>query len=222
MHQDSGERSSDSIRDWAILAYDCPRVSGRDVGWLWPDRGSWALNTTVLGAVVHAGIIPFEGGLHYCHNPHYSLASGQTIWREHSHTYQQKIGLKIYWAWPCPSEQDPASPTVSPSQKKASTCLLSLSLEGRQNENHNHRKLTKLITWNTVLSNSVKLWAKSYRATQDGQVMMESSDKHGLVEKGMENHSVFLPWEPHEQYEKAKKVWHWKMNSQICRCRNSK
>ena len=25
--------------------------------------------------------------------------------------------------------------------------------------------------------------------------------------------SVFLPWEPHEQYEKAKKIGHWKMNS---------
>ena len=29
--------------------------------------------------------------------------------------------------------------------------------EGRQNENHNHRKLTKLITWATALSNSMKL-----------------------------------------------------------------
>ena len=29
--------------------------------------------------------------------------------------------------------------------------------EGRQNENHNHRKLTKLITWTTTLPNSMKL-----------------------------------------------------------------
>ena len=49
--------------------------------------------------------------------------------------------------------------------------------EGRQNENHNHRKLTNLITWTTALSNWMKLWAMSCRATQDGQVMMESSDK---------------------------------------------
>ena len=27
--------------------------------------------------------------------------------------------------------------------------------------------------------------------------------KHGPQEKAMANHSVFLPWEPHEQYEKA-------------------
>ena len=29
--------------------------------------------------------------------------------------------------------------------------------EGRQNENYNHRKLIKLITWTTALSKSVKL-----------------------------------------------------------------
>ena len=49
--------------------------------------------------------------------------------------------------------------------------------EGKQNENHNHRKLTKLITWTTALSNSVKLWAMPCRATQDGWVMVRSSDK---------------------------------------------
>ena len=32
------------------------------------------------------------------------------------------------------------------------------------------------------------------------------STKHGPLEKGMTNHfSGFLPWEPHEQYEKAKR-----------------
>ena len=38
----------------------------------------------------------FEGGLHYLHYLHHSLASGQTIGREHSPTHQQKIGLKVY------------------------------------------------------------------------------------------------------------------------------
>ena len=47
----------------------------------------------------------------------------------------------------------------------------------RQNENHNHRKLTNLITWTTALSKSMKLWAMSCRATQDGRVMVETSDK---------------------------------------------
>jgi len=49
--------------------------------------------------------------------------------------------------------------------------------EGRQNENHNHRKLSKLIMWTTALSISMKLWAMPCRVTQDGWVMAESSDK---------------------------------------------
>ena len=40
--------------------------------------------------------MPFEGGRHYLHYPHHSLASGQTTGRERSPTHQQKIGLKIY------------------------------------------------------------------------------------------------------------------------------
>ena len=58
---------------------------------------------------------------------------------------------------------------------EASISLLSFSIRG--NENHNHRKLTNLITWNTALSNSMKLRAMPCRATKDGQVMVESSDK---------------------------------------------
>ena len=46
--------------------------------------------------------------------------------------------------------------------------------EGRQTENHNHRKLSNLITWTTALSNSMKLWIMLCRATQ---VMVERSDK---------------------------------------------
>ena len=49
--------------------------------------------------------------------------------------------------------------------------------EGRHNENHNHRKLTKLITWITAFFKFVNLWATLCRATQDGWVMVESSDK---------------------------------------------
>ena len=62
---------------------------------------------------------------------HHSLLSGQTTGREHCPTHQQKIGLKIYWAWLHPSEQDPVSLTVSLSHQKASICLLSLSFRGK-------------------------------------------------------------------------------------------
>ena len=39
---------------------------------------------------------PFEGGRHYLHYLHYTLASGQTTGREHSPVHQQKTRLKIY------------------------------------------------------------------------------------------------------------------------------
>ena len=76
---------------------------------------------------------PFEGGSHYLHYlhipPHFCLRSNN---REGpSPTNQQKIGLKIYWAWPCPSEQDPVSSSVSLYHQEASISLLSLSIRGQ-------------------------------------------------------------------------------------------
>ena len=74
--------------------------------------------------------------------------------------------------WPHPSSENwikdllsmappirtrPVSPSVSLSHQEASLSLLPSPSEGRQTENHNHRKLTSLITWTTALSNSVKL-----------------------------------------------------------------
>ena len=74
---------------------------------------------------------PFEEGCHYLHYLHHSLASGQTTGRKHSPTHQQKIGLKIYQAWPCPSEQDPVSPLVSLCHQEVSMSLLSFSIRGQ-------------------------------------------------------------------------------------------
>ena len=72
--------------------------------------------------------------------------------------------------------------------------------EQRQNENHNHRKLTNLITWTTALSNSMKLWAMPCGATHGGEFWQNVV--HWRRE--WQTTSVFLPWEPHEQHEKAK------------------
>ena len=63
---------------------------------------------------------------------------------------------------------------------------------GRQNENHSHRALIKLITWTATLSNSMKLQAKPCRATQHGCVMVEILTKCGPLEKGMANHFNIL------------------------------
>ena len=127
----------------------------------------------------------FEGGgCHYLQCLHHSLASDQITGREHSHAHQQKIGLKIYWAWPHPSEQDPVSPSVSLSHQEPSISLLSFSIRGQTDRKPNHRTLTNLITWTTALSNSMKLWAMLCKATQDGRVMVESSDKTWSTEEG--------------------------------------
>ena len=61
--------------------------------------------------------------------------------------------------------------------------------EGRQTENHNHGKLTTLITWTTALSNSVKLSNMPYRATQDRWKVLT---KRGPLEKGMANYFSIL------------------------------
>ena len=84
--------------------------------------------------------------------------------------------------------------------------------EGIQNENHSHRKLIKLNTWITALSNSMKLWAMPCRATQDEWVMVESSDKLWSTGEGNGKpfqHSCLRT--PHTVW-KEKKIWHWKMN----------
>ena len=65
--------------------------------------------------------------------------------------------MKDLQAWPCPPEQDPASPQpVLPIRKLAQAAYTPPS-EGRQNENNNHRKLTKMSTWIIFWCNSVEL-----------------------------------------------------------------
>ena len=114
---------------------------------LWVFRSLWRKHGLVvaccrLGALsvaVHAWDLffliscmgPFEGGHHCIHYLHHSLASGQITEREHSPTHQQKIGLKIYWAWSCPSEQDQISSSVSLAHQEASISLLCFSIRGQ-------------------------------------------------------------------------------------------
>ena len=73
----------------------------------------------------------------------------------------------------------------------------------QRNENHNHRKIIKLITWTTVFSNSVKLGAMPCR-TQERRVGGKFWQNVVDWRRDWQTTSVFLPGEPHEQYEKAK------------------
>ena len=99
---------------------------------LWQRHGSAVACYRVGGTECSSACMgPFKGGSPFLHYLHHSLVSGQTIGREHSPTHQQKIGLKIYWAWPHPWKQDPVFPTVSLSHQEASISLLSLFPRGQ-------------------------------------------------------------------------------------------
>ena len=99
---------------------------------LWASRSLWQRLGMVVACCRVRGIEcssvcmgPFEGDSHYLHYPCHSLALGQTTGREHSPTHQQKIGLKIYWAWLHPSEQYPGPPqSVSPIKKLHEALIL--------------------------------------------------------------------------------------------------
>ena len=76
-----------------------------------------------------------------------------------------------------PIRTRPSFPSVSLSHQETSISLLSLSIIRKTEWNHNHRKLTNLTTWTKALSHSWKLWSMLCRATQEGRVIVDSSDK---------------------------------------------
>ena len=84
---------------------------------------------------------------------------------------------------------------------------------------HNHRKLTNLITWTTTLSDSMTLWAMLCRATQDGWVMVESSDKTWSIEEGNGKPLQYSCLEnPMNRMKRRKREDSERWTSQVCRC----
>ena len=75
----------------------------------------------------------------------------------------------------------------------------------------------RALTWRKGLCHSVKLRTMLWRASQDGWVLMKSSD---LVHwrKKQQPTPVFLPRKPHGVYEKAKRYSTGRWASQIIRC----
>ena len=127
---------------WATNRTLCAAEPRRKEQWhhkrltLWVSRSLWrawvggGLLQALNAAVWQLCMGPFEGGAIILITST-SLVSGQTTGREHSPTHQQKIGLKIYWAWPHPSEQDPVSLTISLYHQEASISLLIVSFRGQ-------------------------------------------------------------------------------------------
>ena len=122
---------------------------------------------------------------------------------------------ELNWVWPHPSEQDPVSPSVSPISNFPKASYPSPS-EGRQTENHNHWKLTNLITWTTAFSNSMKLWAMHVGPPKTVGSWWRVLTKCGPLEKGMGNHFSILALRTPWTVWKGKKIGQWKMNSPGC------
>ena len=89
--------------------------------------------------------------------------------------------------------------------------------EGRDNENHSQRKLTKMIICITDLCNSMKLWAMPCRATQDEWVKMKSSDKMWCPGEGNGKPLQHSCFENPMNTMKNKKIWHKDMKD-VSRC----
>ena len=84
------------------------------------------------------------------------------------------------------------------------SCAIAAAIRGQTDWNHNHRQWANLITWTTALSNSMKLshavWGHPRWTGHGGEVWQNVVHWR----RKWQTTSVFLPWEPHEQYEKAK------------------
>ena len=127
---------------------------------------SWWCHPTISSSFV-----PFSSCLQSC------LASGSFPTSYLFTSGGQSIGVSASASVLSTENKTQIPPQPIPSIRKLSQASYPYSSEGRQNENYNHRKLIKLMIWTTDLSNSMKLWAMPCKATQDGQVMVESSDK---------------------------------------------
>ena len=149
-----------------------------------------------VGATPH----PRSGGCVYAGGPRGATPrsrSGGAAVRRHPWSKVRSSGCALLeQPWrdtPCPRQEKP---------KEDGRCCERAS-EGRHTD-HNHRKLVNLITQTTALSNSVKLshtmWGHPRWEGHGGEVRQNVA--HWRRE--WKTTSVFLPWEPHEQYEKAK------------------
>ena len=178
-----------------------------NVGWHWPAVGSGVLSVAVLAwdFLKKVFIIFITSTIVW---PQDKQQGGNTVV-----AHQQKIRLKIYGAWPHPSEQDPVSPSVSLCHQEASISLLSFSIRGQTKWKPQSQKSNQLITWILALSNSMKLWAMPCRAIQDGQVMMESSDKTWSSGEGNANYFRILALRTPWTVWKGKMIGYWKRNS---------
>ena len=142
---------------------------------------------------------------HYLHYLHHSLVSGQATGREQSPTHQQKNWIKDLLSMALPVRTDPA-PTVSPSHQEASISLSSFSIRGQtdwtpqsQKTNQTDHMDHSLVQLNETMSHAGE--GPPRQTGHAGEFWQNVVHWRGE----WQTTSVFVPGEPHEQYEKAKR-----------------
>ena len=151
------------------LTQICPEVSSRGVGQWWTAGGLGSLSVAV-----HAWDILKEVAIIFI--------TSTVVWLQvNSRKGAQLHALTENWIKDLlnvdpPIRTRPSFP-LSFSHQEASWSFLSFTIKGQTDWKPQSQKLTSLITWITALFNSMKLQAMLCRATQDGRVMVEGSDK---------------------------------------------
>ena len=170
-----------------------------------------------LSASVHAPDLSKEGTYNYLHDLHHSLVSVKTTGREYSPAHQQKIGLKIYWEWPQPSEQDLVFPIVSLSHQEASISVLTLSVRGQTEWKPQSQKTNQT---DHVDHSFVKLKPCHVGPPKTDGSWWSILTKHGPLEKGPLQCSCLEHHEKNKMNKKnpmnimkRQKDMNWKMNS---------
>ena len=116
VHQDPGKKSSDPTRDWPGLVSESPGVSSKGMGQRGPAAGLGTLRWYLLKEVT---IIFITSTIVW---PHVNSREGTQL---HPST---ENWIKDFRAWPCSSEQDTVSPSVSLSHQEASINVLPFSI----------------------------------------------------------------------------------------------
>ena len=91
---------------------------------------------------------------------------------EHNPALQGKTQISPQSVPPIRKLAQPSCPHPSEGKQKNQE----VQSYGFQDENHIHRNLMKMVSWITALCNSVQLWVRPCRPTQNGWVMVKSSD----------------------------------------------
>ena len=161
------------------------------MGWGWP-----ASESEALSAAMHAWNLLKEVAIIFITSNIVWLRSSKREGTQHRPSEENWI--KDLLSMAPPIRPRPSLPQVSLTGQEASISLLPSPSEGRQTENHNHRKLTSLITWNTACLTQWNYEPCGAGPPKTGGSWWRVLTKCGPLEKGMANRFSILtlrtPW----------------------------